>query len=89
MPTCNLRCLPAQLLKHRRCFRSPIVIDVDHAPIQRGKRGPDIPALINHKAIEILRNTGPEPLEITKLTSPHSMAFRWRADGGPTLNADL
>ena len=80
-----------------------ISISVDiirsHARIQRGDRGPDPPPhLKNHKNIEFLSNTGPDPLKFSKLPSQHSTlgrhrhasetprhskAFRWRADDGP------
>ena len=45
-----------------------------HARIQRGDRGsgPPPPFLKNHKNIEFLGNTGPDPLEFSKLPSQHS-----------------
>ena len=48
----------------------------------RGSRGwtggLDPPPLKNHKNIGFLRNTGPDPLKITKLLSQHSMLARQR-----------
>ena len=56
-----------------------ISISVDlvrsHARIQRGDRGsgpPPPPHLKNHKNIEFLSNTGPDPLKFSKLPSQHS-----------------
>ena len=43
-----------------------------YALIQRGIGGPDPPPLKNHKNIEFLRITGPDPLEFSKLPSQHS-----------------
>ena len=73
-----------------------------HARIQRGAGGPDPPPppppLKNHKNIEFLSNTGPDPQEFSKLPSQykrwaiigtpakrHLKAFRWRDDDGPLL----
>ena len=73
-----------------------------HARIQRGGTGgpdPPPPPPKNHKNIEFLSNTGPDPQEFSKLPSQHSTlghhrhvsetplikAFRWRADDGPLL----
>ena len=48
-----------------------------HARIQRGvqevRTPPPLPPPENHKNIGFLRNTGPDPLKITKLPSQHSM----------------
>ena len=43
-----------------------------HAGIQRGDRGSGPPPLKNHKNIEFLSNTGPDPLKFSKLPSQHS-----------------
>ena len=61
-----------------------------HARIQReGAEGPDPPPppprLKNHKNIEFLRNTGPDPLKFLKLPSQHSTLGHRRADDGPLL----
>ena len=68
-----------------------------HVRIQRvggGTGGPDPPTLKNHKFIGFPRNTGPDPLKITKLPSKPlsahqqntiSMAFHWQADDCPLL----
>ena len=65
-------------------------------PERRGREPnppPPPPPWISHKSIGFLSNTGPGPLEITKLPSLHSKlshyrpvsetAFRWRADDKP------
>ena len=51
-----------------------ISISVYIVRIQRGDRGsgPPPPLLKNHKNIEFLSNTGPDPLEFSKLSSQHS-----------------
>ena len=66
-----------------------------HVRIQRGTGGPDPPPLKNHKNIGFLSNFGPDPLQITKLLSQHSMLghhqhasetpFKWRFAGGPMM----
>ena len=58
-----------------------------------GGLGSPPPPLKNHKNIGFLSNTGPDPLEITKLPSQHSMLghhlhasktpFKWQFAGGP------
>ena len=58
-----------------------------------GTGGPDPQE--NHKAIGFLSNTGPDPMEVTKLPSQHSMLghhrpateapFEWRFAGGPMI----
>ena len=57
-----------------------ISISVDmvrsHARIQRGAGG-----MKNHKNIEFLSNTGPDPLEFSKLPSQHSTLDHHRRAG--------
>ena len=61
-----------------------------HARIQRGGQGVRTP-LKNHKNIEFLSNTGPDPLNFSKLSSQqstlghHRHAFKWRFTGGPMM----
>ena len=85
------------LLVDRNAFKSP----THHMPCIRRSRkagGPDPLPLINHKYIEFLNNTDPDPLKITKPPSQHSMLghhwhayktpFKWRSlagDDGPLL----
>ena len=50
-----------------------------HARIQRGDRGSGPPPpLKNHKNIEFLSNTGPDPQEFSKLPSQHSTLGYYR-----------
>ena len=49
-----------------------------HARIQRGDRGSGPPPLKNHKNIQLLSNTGPDPLEFSKLPSQHSTSGHHR-----------
>ena len=53
-----------------------------HARVQTGTGGPDPPE--NRKAIGLLRNTGSDPLKITKLPSQHS-----KLDHQPPANHNL
>ena len=73
-----------------RCTNRPSCADAE-----AGDRGPDPPPLKNHKNIGFLRNTGLDPLKITKLPSHHSMfghhrhasetPFKWCFAGGPMM----
>ena len=68
-----------------------------HARIQRGAGGPDPPPpwkITKIKKFLSNRNTGPDPLKFSKLTSwaiigtpakRHLKVFRWQADDGPLL----
>ena len=58
-----------------------------HARIQRGGRGSGPPPpLKNQKNIGFISNTGPDPLNVTKLASQHSILGHHRsADDGPLL----
>ena len=47
----------------------------------RGGRGPDPPALENHKAIGFLSNTGPDPGPDHKKITKHSMLGHHRPTG--------
>ena len=66
-----------------------ISISVDivrsHARIQRGDRGsgppPPPPPLENHKNIEFLSNTGPDPLKLSKLPNPPAKCHSKADDG--------
>ena len=61
----------------------------------QGSRGPDLLPPENHKNIEYLSNTGPDPLKFSKLPSQHSTLghhrhpsetpFKWRFAGGPMM----
>ena len=61
-----------------------------HARIQReGAEGPD-PSLKNHKNIEFLSNTGPDPLKFLKLPSQHStLGHRRHASETPFKGVSL
>ena len=60
----------------------------------KGGKGVQIP-LKNHKSIGFLSNTDPDPVNITKLPSQHSILghhwhasetlFKWRFAGGPMI----
>ena len=60
-----------------------------------GTGGPDPPPPGKSQKIGLLNHTGPDPLEITKLPSQHSMLghyrpasethFKWRFAGGPMM----
>ena len=78
-----------------------ISVDIDrsHARIQRGDKRfgppPPPPTCKNHKKIEFLSNTGPDPLKFSKLPSQHSTLghhrhasetpFKRRFAGGPMM----
>ena len=64
-------------------------------PCGTGVKGSGPPLPENHKNIEYLSNTGPDPLKFSKLPSQHSMLghhlhpsetpFKWRFAGGPMM----
>ena len=76
---------------------SPEILKATLAGPMRGSRGGGSrpPPMKNHKNLEFLSNTGPDPLKFSKLPSQHSMLhhhrhassapFKWSFAGGPMM----
>ena len=76
--------------KAMRTIRWVFSIYIGQSHAGQGSGGPE-----NHKNIEYLSNTGPDPLKFSKIPSQHSTLghhrhpsqtpFKWRFAGGPTM----
>ena len=83
---CILLKVRSVVQKPRRKIRWVFSTHIGRSHARQGSVGPDPPFPVNHKNIEYLNNTGPDPLKFSKLPSQHSTMGHHRHPAERHLN---